>query len=150
MPPDEVVDKRRAFGSTTHHRIIESSEFPVLLHITAASSTRVFKCMKTVGHRAHREHRGHNDFSVFSVCSVAIRLCEKRCRARRLRLTRYLVTNASQSPGASFSPEVMAKKSFCSCAVMGPRFPLPILERSMLRMGVISAAVPVKKTSSAT
>jgi len=52
---------------------------------------RVFKCMKTVGHRAHRGHRGRddgvNDFSVPSVLSVAIHPYENlRSNGRRRRV----------------------------------------------------------------
>ena len=60
------------------------------------------------------------------------------------------LTKVSQSPGASRSPEVISKKSCWMRSVMGPRRPSPTWMRSTLRMGVISAAVPEKNTSSAT
>ena len=44
---------------------------------------------------------------------------------------------------------ITPKNSVCSFSATGPRRPLPIGMRSMERMGVISAAVPEKKTSSA-
>jgi hypothetical protein len=40
----------------------------------------VFKCVKTVSHRAHREHREIIISSVFSVRSVAIYSYENRCK----------------------------------------------------------------------
>ena len=42
-----------------------------------------------------------------------------------------------------------SKIAFCSASVTGPRAPLPIVILSTDRTGVISAAVPVRKTSSA-
>ncbi len=59
-------------------------------------------------------------------------------------------TKVSQSPGASRSPEVISKKTFWMRSVMGPRRPSPTWMRSTLLMGVISAAVPEKNSSSAT
>ncbi len=49
----------------------------------------------------------------------------------------------------AFCPDVIAKNSSCTALVIGPRDPLPICIRSTERIGVTSAAVPVKKISSA-
>ena len=59
-------------------------------------------------------------------------------------------TYVSQGPGAGRAPLVMSKKTCWMCAVIVPRVPVPILMRSTERIGVISAAVPVKNSSSAT
>src|SRR5262245_10736778 len=46
---------------------------------------QIFKCMKTVSHRAHRGRiDGFNDFSVTSVTSVAIHPHENRCSNGRM------------------------------------------------------------------
>lgn len=60
----------------------------------------------------------------------------------------YPFTYVSQ-PCGSFSPLVMEKNSSCSFSVIGPREPAPTGRPSMVLIGVISAAVPVKNTSSA-
>ena len=46
-------------------------------------------------------------------------------------------------------PLTVSKNSFCSFAVIGPRVPSPIGAMSYSRIGVTSAAVPVKNASSA-
>src|SRR5450756_534007 len=58
-------------------------------------------------------------------------------------------TGASQSLWRSSLPLTTSKNAFCSLRVIGPRRPAPILRPSTSRMGVTSAAVPVKKASSA-
>jgi hypothetical protein len=47
-------------------------------------------------------------------------------------------------------PATTSKNAFCSVAAIGPREPAPIVRRSISRIGVTSAAVPVRNTSSAT
>ena len=46
-------------------------------------------------------------------------------------------------------PFTMLKYLDCMASVIGPRFPFPIIRLSISLMGVISAAVPVKNSSSA-
>ena len=58
-------------------------------------------------------------------------------------------TKVSQSTYRGSSPLVAAKNASCNSLVTGPRCPTPIARSSTSRIGVISAAVPVKKTSSA-
>src|SRR5450759_3412422 len=58
-------------------------------------------------------------------------------------------TGASQSLWRSSLPLTTSKNAFCSLRVTGPRRPAPILRPSTSRIGVTSAAVPVKKASSA-
>src|ERR1035441_10776557 len=58
-------------------------------------------------------------------------------------------TGESQPCRSGRVPLITPKNSVCSFSVTGPRCPLPMVMRSMERMGVISAAVPEKKTSSA-
>src|SRR5450759_3141201 len=58
-------------------------------------------------------------------------------------------TGASQSLWRSSLPLTTSKNAFCSLRVIGPRRPAPILRPSTSRIGVTSAAVPVKKASSA-
>src|SRR5690606_10696830 len=60
-----------------------------------------------------------------------------------------LQTLASQWAYLLFLPLTTSKKALCSFSVMGPREPAPIWTRSSSRIGVTSAAVPVKKASSA-
>ena len=50
--------------------------------------------------------------------------------------------------GAGRSPLIMAKNDSCRRLVMCPRLPSPTVILSTERIGVISAAVPVKKSSS--
>ena len=47
------------------------------------------------------------------------------------------------------SPLITSKKARCRASVIGPRRPAPILILSIERIGVISAAVPTQKSSSA-
>src|SRR5450759_3146039 len=58
-------------------------------------------------------------------------------------------TGASQSLWRSSLPLTTSKNAFCRLRVVGPRRPAPILRPSTSRIGVTSAAVPVKKASSA-
>ena len=58
-------------------------------------------------------------------------------------------TYVSQWTYFSFSPLVAAKNAPWSSLVTGPRWPSPTTRSSTSRIGVISAAVPVKKHSSA-
>src|SRR6185437_8680269 len=62
---------------------------------------------------------------------------------------RCMSTNASQCSLSAVVPENSPKKACCSRSVMGPRRPLPTGMRSTERIGVTSAAVPVKNSSSA-
>ena len=50
---------------------------------------------------------------------------------------------------AALRPLTVSKNSDCNFVVTGPRLPAPIGRLSYSRMGVTSAAVPVKKASSA-
>src|ERR1051326_5677778 len=43
-------------------------------------------------------------------------------------------------------PLITPKNAFCSCSAIGPRLPLPIEILSIDRIGVISAAVPLKRS----
>jgi hypothetical protein len=61
----------------------------------------------------------------------------------------YSYTGVSQPCRSGISPSVRPKNSTWRRSVMGPRRPAPMVTLSIERMGVISAAVPVKKTSSA-
>ena len=56
---------------------------------------------------------------------------------------------ASQSAWAGTLPFTTSKNRLWMRVVTGPRFPSPIWRLSSSRMGVTSAAVPVKKASSA-
>jgi len=58
-------------------------------------------------------------------------------------------TAVNQPCLSSSSPLVIPKNARCSASVIGPRRPAPICTPSTERIGVISAAVPVKKSSSA-
>ena len=58
-------------------------------------------------------------------------------------------TGSSQPYLSGVAPVNRPKNAFCSFSVTGPRRPLPTVMRSTERMGVISAAVPVKNSSSA-
>ncbi len=58
-------------------------------------------------------------------------------------------TGVSQPKRSSSSPETMAKKRRWSSRATGPALPSPTGMRSTERMGVTSAADPVKNTSSA-
>src|SRR5256885_16774737 len=58
-------------------------------------------------------------------------------------------TGESQSLCLATFPATTSKKSFWIWVVTGPRAPSPIVRPSSSRMGVTSAAVPVKKASSA-
>src|SRR5690606_29350205 len=58
-------------------------------------------------------------------------------------------TLVSQWAYLGLRPFTMSKNAFWIFSVMGPRRPAPISTRSSSRMGVTSAAVPVKKASSA-
>src|ERR1700730_470998 len=59
-----------------------------------------------------------------------------------------LLTGVSQLCRSGLLPLVSAKNSSCSLRVMGPATPLPTRILSTERLGVISTAVPQKKTSS--
>src|SRR6266850_4064275 len=61
----------------------------------------------------------------------------------------FSCTGESQSLCFATLPAITSKKSFWILVVTGPRVPEPITRRSSSRMGVTSAAVPVKKASSA-
>src|SRR5882724_9792784 len=69
-------------------------------------------------------------------------------QSRKLCLGAYS-TCVSQALKVSSFPCTTRKNACCSLCVMGPGRPLPIVRLSTSRIGVISAAVPVKKTSSA-
>ena len=56
---------------------------------------------------------------------------------------------SSQFQRSTVEPSNRPKKSFCKRSVIGPRLPSPTVILSTERTGVISAAVPVRKTSSA-
>ena len=58
-------------------------------------------------------------------------------------------TCASQFEYLAFLPATMSKNAACNLAVIGPRLPAPMVRVSSSRIGVTSAAVPVKKASSA-
>src|SRR5205823_138521 len=57
-------------------------------------------------------------------------------------------TGVNQPWRSLISPFINAKNSFCNALTTGPTTPLPTLILSTDRIGVISAAVPLKKTSS--
>src|SRR4030065_2099049 len=59
------------------------------------------------------------------------------------------LTGVSPAVGAAARPCTQSKYIACSLAVMGPRVPSPIARLSSSRIGVTSAAVPVKNASSA-
>jgi hypothetical protein len=59
------------------------------------------------------------------------------------------LTGVSQPWRSSAAPDTVSKKAVWSCSVIGPRRPSPMAIRSTDRIGVTSAAVPVKKSSSA-
>ena len=61
----------------------------------------------------------------------------------------FFPTGISQPNRSGTFPFTMSKNAFCSFSVTGPREPFPISMRSTERIGVISAAVPEKNTSSA-
>src|ERR1700704_4906974 len=61
----------------------------------------------------------------------------------------FSLTGESQSLCLATLPAITSKKSFWILVVTGPRVPAPIVRPSSSRMGVTSAAVPVKKASSA-
>jgi hypothetical protein len=58
-------------------------------------------------------------------------------------------TRVSQPACLALRPYTTSKYCACSFSVNGPREPLPIMRPSNSRIGVTSAAVPVKKASSA-
>lgn len=58
-------------------------------------------------------------------------------------------TGVSHPKRSGLRPLAIPRNSVPSCWVMGPGLPSAMTMRSMERMGVTSAAVPVKKTSSA-
>ena len=58
-----------------------------------------------------------------------------------------VVGNLGKDPETRFLPD---GKAVCNFSVMGPRLPAPMARLSTSRIGVTSAAVPVKKASSAT
>src|SRR5437867_3582103 len=58
-------------------------------------------------------------------------------------------TGVSHDTYFGFLPLTASKKSACSFLVIGPHVPSPIGRLSSSRIGVTSAAVPVKKASSA-
>ena len=58
-------------------------------------------------------------------------------------------TYVSQPCGSAASPRTVERKMRCSSLVTGPGFPWPTVILSTLRIGVISDAVPERKTSSA-
>src|SRR6266545_413063 len=61
----------------------------------------------------------------------------------------HVQTLVSQWAYFGLRPLTMSKKALWIFSVRGPREPAPISTRSSSRMGVTSAAVPVKKASSA-
>src|SRR3990167_185937 len=61
----------------------------------------------------------------------------------------HVQTLVSQWAYFGLRPLTMSKNALWIFSVMGPRLPLPISMRSSSRIGVTSAAVPVKKASSA-
>src|SRR5215475_12561989 len=65
-----------------------------------------------------------------------------------LYLAAYVIY-VSQALKVSSFPCTTRKNACCSLCVMGPGRPLPIVRLSTSRIGVSSAAVPVKNTSSA-
>src|SRR5574343_1650659 len=58
-------------------------------------------------------------------------------------------TSVSQCSYLGLRPLTMSKKALWIFSVIGPRLPMPICTRSISRIGVTSAPVPVKKASSA-
>ena len=58
-------------------------------------------------------------------------------------------TGSSQPQLSGVAPVNRPKNAFCSASVIGPRLPAPTVMWSTERIGVISAAVPVKNISSA-
>jgi hypothetical protein len=89
-----------------------------------------------------------NSMLVFHANSTADRYPVKHQVHSLVRRLAHSFTYVSQ-PCGSFSPRVMAKNSSCRLLVIGPREPLPTAILSTILIGVISAAVPVKKISSA-
>src|SRR5882762_2813457 len=61
----------------------------------------------------------------------------------------FSLTGKSQSLCLATLPAITSKKNFWILVVTGPRVPAPIVRPSSSRLGVTSAAVPVKKASSA-
>ena len=84
-------------------------------------------------------------------------LCERLCRLlcrllRRLHVNLHCSRNqhkVSQSAWFVSRPCTQSKYFCCSAVVTGPRPPVPMLRLSNSRIGVTSAAVPVKNASSA-
>ncbi len=60
------------------------------------------------------------------------------------------LTGFNQSKCSGTRPCTKSKYFDCNFSVIGPRTPEPIIRPSSSRIGVTSAAVPVKKASSAT
>lgn len=60
----------------------------------------------------------------------------------------FAQTLVSQCAYFGLRPLTISKNALWIFSVMGPRLPVPISMRSSSRMGVTSAAVPVKKASS--
>ena len=75
--------------------------------------------------------------------------CGAACFQFAVESWRHAATGLSQSPCFSFLPLTQSKNSFCNLAVIGPIVPLPMVRPSSSRIGVTSAAVPVKNASSA-
>src|SRR5258708_13832407 len=71
-------------------------------------------------------------------------------RRQSPRAVSWILTGVSQLCLSAALPLVMAKNCSWIAFVIGPREPLPITILSIDRIGVISAAVPAKKISSAT
>ena len=61
------------------------------------------------------------------------------------------VIESESASGGTFGlrPLTTSKNIDCSFSVIGPRLPAPMTRLSSSRIGVTSAAVPVKKASSA-
>src|SRR5690242_10366738 len=88
-------------------------------------------------HRAMEREVGRGDFD------LSLTVCY------RLFHGVYAATGVSQSACFSAFPLTVSKNAFCMRVVIGPRFPSPIVRPSTSRIGVTSAAVPVKNASSA-
>ena len=96
----------------------------------------------------------HAPQTCVSTNSTTSALAEKICRDRyedRGHSGRgyYFFTGASHAVCFLSLPWTISKNAACSFCVMGPGLPDPIFRLSTSRIGVISAAVPVKNASSA-
>jgi hypothetical protein len=105
--------------------------------------------------RQRPRHRGiPADASSTTACRDSDRTPAGRSHGPRRRAGRrrssHAFTYVSHSARAALRPLTVSKNIVCSLVVIGPRTPSPMGRWSNSRIGVISAAVPVKKASSAT